>query len=681
MDLVNRKGSDQLFRNFSPSKGSQNSKRNSQPRMGFRLLEELLCKDSEQIVLELMNSKRGFLEFLQKGLSPDTIVLFTKVLAKVAMSEYIEVKYKVLQIYLADEFSEELINYILRIQLQNNEDKKKNRYFWNDTDEFWTNIILISQDVVKTLPSFAVKILPKLLKSLLGCVRTFEHFHQLHISDEIIHNIQQINAAVESLVAEEDEKQKRHAQKRLKFGDDEREPPDDFRNMSVYPNSVELTTKTAFVRKNVVRGPYKDVNQYLDIQFRLLREDFIGPLRSAIMEFLSAKNKKLENIKIHRQVKFLNPESINESYCVRLRFNFANKRVKFSFENSKRFLFGALLVFTCDNFKTFIFGKVVDRKAELLEKGELIVGFDEQFNIQYNINYVMIEYNIYFEPYFHVLNCLKIMDVNTFPMVKYIIEVNDCMSPPEYLTPDATYKIKNHKFNPLVNWPESQFYYFNEAQTEAFKAALIQEFTIIQGPPGTGKTYVGLKIAQTLIENYHVWFRDTPLLLICYTNHALDQFMEGVLKFTKKIIRIGGQSKNEILQSFNLRNQRRLKLSDSTMQWRTKVKQVLDKIGRITNILEKISLYNSVVNFDVFRDVLPNYDKTWFSRAKSQDILAWLLEGNENVVSTSNTNLNPVCMYNYYKYIISISLCLLKNGVYFLYLLKTILIPFMTLIQ
>ena len=38
----------------------------------------------------------------------------------------------------------------------------------------------------------------------------------------------------------------------------------------------------------------------------------------------------------------------------------------------------------------------------------------------------------------------------------------------------------------------------------------------------------------------------------CYTNHALDQFLEHLLPVTKNIVRIGGGSKSEILKPYNL---------------------------------------------------------------------------------------------------------------------------------
>lgn len=46
---------------------------------------------------------------------------------------------------------------------------------------------------------------------------------------------------------------------------------------------------------------------------------------------------------------------------------------------------------------------------------------------------------------------------------------------------------------------------------------------LIQGPPGTGKTYVGLKAVKVLLDNLPF-----KIVVACQTNHALDQFLEGL---------------------------------------------------------------------------------------------------------------------------------------------------------
>ena len=96
----------------------------------------------------------------------------------------------------------------------------------------------------------------------------------------------------------------------------------------------------------------------------------------------------------------------------------------------------------------------------------------------------------------------------------------------------------------------------DESQAAAFYVALTQQISIIQGPPGTGKTYLGLRIVETLLKNRTSWINHqhqrVPILVICYTNHALDQFLEGILQFTKKIVRFGGQSNCDALKPFSL---------------------------------------------------------------------------------------------------------------------------------
>lgn len=78
---------------------------------------------------------------------------------------------------------------------------------------------------------------------------------------------------------------------------------------------------------------------------------------------------------------------------------------------------------------------------------------------------------------------------------------------------------------------------------------------------GTGKTFIGLEILTALIRN-----TDEQILVICYTNHALDQFLAGVLAITQDIVRMGNQSKNELLDKFNVKQLLETVVSDKRMK-------------------------------------------------------------------------------------------------------------------
>ncbi len=94
----------------------------------------------------------------------------------------------------------------------------------------------------------------------------------------------------------------------------------------------------------------------------------------------------------------------------------------------------------------------------------------------------------------------------------------------------------------------------DSSQLNAFKLSLTRELALVQGPPGTGKTYVGLQVVRSLLQNVVPRLSARPILVVCYTNHALDQFLEGILEVTNNIVRIGSRSKSEVLRPFNLRD-------------------------------------------------------------------------------------------------------------------------------
>lgn len=111
--------------------------------------------------------------------------------------------------------------------------------------------------------------------------------------------------------------------------------------------------------------------------------------------------------------------------------------------------------------------------------------------------------------------------------------------------------------NPII-LPTAAETGLNESQYEAFKLAATHEFAVIQGPPGTGKTYMGVEVAKYLLRNFRR--PGCLILIICYTNHALDQFLEAILKITDSIVRIGGQSRLEIMKEYNLNTIRNKKI-------------------------------------------------------------------------------------------------------------------------
>ena len=72
---------------------------------------------------------------------------------------------------------------------------------------------------------------------------------------------------------------------------------------------------------------------------------------------------------------------------------------------------------------------------------------------------------------------------------------------------------------------------------------------LFDSPPGTGKTYIGVELIRVLLTN-----RVGPLLMIAFTNHALDHMLSSVLDadITQKIVRLGSRSGDERISNFNI---------------------------------------------------------------------------------------------------------------------------------
>ena len=168
----------------------------------------------------------------------------------------------------------------------------------------------------------------------------------------------------------------------------------------------------------------------------------------------------------------------------------------------------------------------------------------------------------------------------------------------------------------MAPWPSPSKVDLNNSQYNALKAALTQEFVVIQGPPGTGKTFVGLRIAKALLRNKSIWHRrkpltenevrndsrnHSPILVVCYTNHALDQFLEGILEITDNVARVGGRGKSESLERFNLKARKKMtKESLHCRDLKRELKSVQAEIEEERSVIEAAHIQLSPKDIETF---------------------------------------------------------------------------------
>lgn len=615
--------------------------------IGFKRLDDMCNMEIEKLITILSIEVDLFNKLLirDNSESQDVYVLIIKLLRKVCDSPFTQHIGQLLSSFCQKEFIDQLLRYLHDLTLQNRNERERNKYFWKNVDEFWENILFVFDSILKTIPNTAVEALPKIVKTLTLTIRNIEIEQKIYVADDVKDKIDNFYLKL-TLCIEERERKLKSDPEQLDL-----EPPDDFRKISLYPNVEEITTnEKAFIRANIVKGKYKTVDHYLDVQFRLLREDFVAPLRSGICNFMNQLKTKdrqrIYNVRIYRPVQFLKSKSVNDKIIKIVKFNLNPKKNKIKIENSRKLMYGSLVCFTNNNFKTVLFGTIIERDLDLLKNGEVGIELRSD-NINYNQDYIMIECSVYFEPYYHVLKALQTMDDDAFPLSEYIIEVSDVSKPPKYLHDREAglvqIEYKDNIFYPLITstWPTPQQLEFDESQHKAFHSALTSEFCVIQGPPGTGKTFIGLKITELLLNNASIW-NTGPILVICFTNHALDQFLEGMLGFTKEICRIGGQSKNENLKPFNIRElrfkrRRNHLLSQALLNKREKLSECMENVKKTQNFIDNLTSCYCLFKAIAFTKVDPLIIGSKFD-INTGFFLNWLLSGFDIRENIGNIN-------------------------------------------
>eukprot|EP00899_Mesostigma_viride_P021368 jgi/Mesvir1/29232/Mv11413-RA.1 len=88
----------------------------------------------------------------------------------------------------------------------------------------------------------------------------------------------------------------------------------------------------------------------------------------------------------------------------------------------------------------------------------------------------------------------------------------------------------------------------DEYQFEALRHIMTHQVSLVQGPPGTGKTFTTVIAIMLMVAA--AARHDRPLLVITYTNHALDQILAKLAAQMghDRIVRMGGALRDESLR-------------------------------------------------------------------------------------------------------------------------------------
>uniref|UniRef100_A0A8C0EA36 Zinc finger NFX1-type containing 1 n=1 Tax=Bubo bubo TaxID=30461 RepID=A0A8C0EA36_BUBBB len=575
-----------FYQNPTPG-GTQLSEQPQQVRrIGYKFLETLLQKDPSEVVITLASSL-GLKELLsQTAMKPNFLQLVCQVLRKACSSRMdrqsvqqllgVVKESNFLKICLPQYVSDMMMEAVPAARHQ--------------CPVHISNIISLLQDLISIFPASSVQKISILLTVLPASINALRA-SGVDITEETEKNLNKVQMLVQHL----QEKRREGTLKADNYtlmqpGPDGQE--ETYRTMTIYPTYNEVHhDEKPFLRPNIVSGRYESTGIYLDTHFRLLREDFIRPLREGILELLQSfedkglRKKKFNDIRIYFDTRIITPLCSPTGIVYKVQFDI--KPLKFvRWQNSKRLLYGSLICMSKDHFETCLFATVSNRDNADLAHGIVQLCFNAQSQallaeVQPSDSFLMVETTAYFEAYRHVLEGLQEIQEEDIPFQKYIVECDVQVEKPTYLTMDTAYNFAPLIEDPLSDeemhpdglrrqsvhvldpkqWLSMETLRLDESQMQALSLALTKELAVIQGPPGTGKTYVGLKIVQALLTNKHVWQsadQKSPILIVCYTNHALDQFLEGIYTFQKHgMVRVGGRSSSQFLKQFTLRELRK----------------------------------------------------------------------------------------------------------------------------
>ncbi|KAK3345693.1 P-loop containing nucleoside triphosphate hydrolase protein [Neurospora tetraspora] len=356
---------------------------------------------------------------------------------------------------------------------------------------------------------------------------------------------------------------------------------DVFRKIAIYPTTDEfLSNQQPFYRTafEVAESPLdRRPAIHLDNQFRLLREDMLAELREDLQVAMDAKKAKKPLLTIGKlqpvalSLTDANPSGKGPRYkpCTLMvrcyhGLEFLNKMEP---EKLKKFLKDNPTFLKHQSFGVLTRGKEViafafvdrDRSNELLLQSPPIVclqfadpsNFKRALlalklpNAQDFVRFTLVNTPVFaYEP---VLAGLQA--ITELPLQDLLINPSGASLAFAGVPKLQTFvsALKSARSGMILGNVEAvrieESITVDLAQLDSILHALTKPITLIQGPPGTGKSFIGAQIAK------HLHKAGQRILVLSYTNHALDQFLEDLLDVgipQQDVVRMGAKAKSTL---------------------------------------------------------------------------------------------------------------------------------------
>ncbi|KAM3068636.1 hypothetical protein ACMFMG_011160 [Clarireedia jacksonii] len=391
------------------------------------------------------------------------------------------------------------------------------------------------------------------------------------------------------------------------------------REISIMPTADELLSKEypflrtpeTYLHDSTLRSACLGI--HIDNQFRLLREDMLGEIRDEVQKLKGLKSGRhkgmtFDHLRVdgidfggdkNRQpwgLRFICQDELPQLKKIKQQ----QKRLDYLKEHRHIVRQGTTGCLFVDD-EPVAFPAINRNEDELVKNpARIIVQFQDERTVSYammklrtaqKIKLVQLDTSVFaFEPFLK-----RLQDMTEIPLAEELLsyDKDQTIEGPSFQPKQLKNKISNmtgKDLQPLLNTEKSIL--LDTSQIDALLAIIFQRVSVIQGPPGTGKSFIGALGAKILHDS-----TSQTILVVCFTNHALDQFLEDLLDIgipSSKMVRLGAKSTDRT-KMLSLKEQASSRLTNDQ---RNQIQKLSSKLQQHEKLLRDAFQRFSAANFN-----------------------------------------------------------------------------------
>lgn len=373
----------------------------------------------------------------------------------------------------------------------------------------------------------------------------------------------------------------------------------DYRLITIMPTADELLSKDRpfFRPANFIDDPELASTRrqlHVDNQFRLLREDMLGEIREEMKIMMGSKAGRHKGLTVEKLKLYgieMGAEKKRAPWGLKFQLqdglpNMRNisgsKRKTYLSDNRHILRQGNMACLLIDD-EPAAFPSILRNEDELAQIPAIVtVQFQDDDTLSHallqmktakNVKLVQLDSATFaYEPFLR-----RLQDMTELPLAGELLhwEEGKALGEPTFKPSGILKKLKAMQGRDLKQVLGTKTsLVLDESQMRSLCACFSQSVSMVQGPPGTGKSFLGALVAKVLHDS-----TDQVVLVVCFTNHALDQFLEDLMKIgipSANMVRLGGKSTDRT-KPLMLREQNSVKLTAAQWTQIDKLKQKLQE--------------------------------------------------------------------------------------------------------